>query len=632
MSDRHVPELTILDGESGKNIFNRGDRYEIPLYQRPFAWGEEHIERLIEDIADLAEDGSQKYYLGSLVVSSRDRSAYSVYEVIDGQQRLTTLYLLLDALGEDVGGGDALSLSFTCRAKSDYTLAHLRSIDSTERIEEQLVETGLAEGRRIIAQKLETDFDSKGIDSFKRKLMKTCLYRIEVPDHTDLNHYFEIMNTRGEQLEQHEILKAWLMEHLPDNEAPAFSKIWDACSDMSCYVQMRFGTGAREALFGRDYDAMPTAEAICSAEWKADEKRDLTIGDIVGSEFSCVDAVDSVGDGPSRFESIIDFRFFLLHALKVFVKIKHIEAPSEEGPIVAALLDDKKLKASFERVVDHGLWEGGHDVDPQRFVREFMVCLLQVRFLFDKCIIKREFSGDDSEGTWSLKELRRDEKSFCYVNTKFKKSKNQWLKTLNKTNKQILMIQSCLRVSYTSPKVMHWITDLLCELMENPRLSSSYEYLELVERNAKDAVSVFLKSGNYKQGVNTPHIVLNYLDYVIWVANQNTYDDFVFEFRTSVEHWYPRNPSVEMFKRWDDADRFGNLCLVQRNVNSKFSNLHPAAKKETFFEMIKKGSLKLRIMSDKTRGSDEWKDGVCQMHEEEMLQLLRKACGIEFGE
>jgi hypothetical protein len=58
------------------------------------------------------------------------------------------------------------------------------------------------------------------------------------------------MNTRGEQLEQHEILKAWLMEPLSGVDSAEFSAIWDACSDMSGYVQMRFDMSARETLFG----------------------------------------------------------------------------------------------------------------------------------------------------------------------------------------------------------------------------------------------------------------------------------------------------------------------------------------------------------------------------------------------
>ena len=46
-------------------------------------------------------------------------------------------------------------------------------------------------------------------------LDKVEIIRTEVPEGTDLNHYFEIMNTRGEQLEKHEILKARLMKVLP---------------------------------------------------------------------------------------------------------------------------------------------------------------------------------------------------------------------------------------------------------------------------------------------------------------------------------------------------------------------------------------------------------------------------------
>ena len=140
------------------------------------------------------------------------------------------------------------------------------------------------------------------------------------------------------------------------------------------------------------------------------------------------------------------------------------------------------------------------------------------------------------------------------------------------------------------------------------------------------------KEENFYLGVATPHIVLNYLDYLIWKKNNKI--DFEFEFRNSVEHWYPRNPSEGSFPRWEDegsegVNRFGNLCLIQRNVNSKFSNLHPSAKKSTFQEMIGKGSLKLRRMSEMTTGDSlQWKEEACSIHEEEMLKLLKEACGM----
>ena len=57
------------------------------------------------------------------------------------------------------------------------------------------------------------------------------------------------MNTRGEQLEKHEVLKARLMDMLPENEQSLFAKIWDACSDMSRYAVMGFDPTIREVIF-----------------------------------------------------------------------------------------------------------------------------------------------------------------------------------------------------------------------------------------------------------------------------------------------------------------------------------------------------------------------------------------------
>lgn len=113
------------------------------------------------------------------------------------------------------------------------------------------------------------------------------------------------------------------------------------------------------------------------------------------------------------------------------------------------------------------------------------------------------------------------------------------------------------------------------------------------------------------------------------------YDNFAFEFRNSVEHWYPQNPSEGTFEQWKDGvDQFGNLCIIQRNVNSKFSNMSPEAKKSTFKDMISKGSLKLRIMSDLTETHGEksaslyWKETAFKTHEDEMIKLLKEACGL----
>ena len=111
-----IPELKILTS-SNKTIFNTQEKYIIPLYQRDYAWTEKEIAQLIEDINDIDDKNNEIYYIGSLIVHKRDNT----YEVIDGQQRLTTLYLLLACLGYDL----EQNLTFACREKSNYTLENI---------------------------------------------------------------------------------------------------------------------------------------------------------------------------------------------------------------------------------------------------------------------------------------------------------------------------------------------------------------------------------------------------------------------------------------------------------------------------------------------------------------------------
>lgn len=74
------------------------DTYVVPLYQRNYAWGGKQITQLIQDIYDnYKSDKTSRYYIGSLVVLLRNNDGK--YEVIDGQQRLTTISLLCKALG-----------------------------------------------------------------------------------------------------------------------------------------------------------------------------------------------------------------------------------------------------------------------------------------------------------------------------------------------------------------------------------------------------------------------------------------------------------------------------------------------------------------------------------------------------
>src|SRR5690606_2633054 len=150
------------------------------------------------------------------------------------------------------------------------------------------------------------------------------------------------------------------------------------------------------------------------------------------------------------------------------------------------------------------------------------------------------------------------------------------------------------RVTYTSPRAMHWIS-LLLKTLDNSR---SHELTEAaltahLQHYARSKVKeVFFRQGNSASdteptGFAIHRIVFTYLDYLYWVERrtQNELTDFRFSFRNSIEHFYPQNPDQQqtgsrVTENW--LHQLGNLALVSVGVNSKFSNSPPLAKAINF--------------------------------------------------
>ena len=215
-----------------EQLFSTNSHYVIPIYQRNYAWGAAQIEQLIRDIADaahaaehLGQPETSKYFLGSLVVYVRDNTNSShksatVYETIDGQQRHTTLSILLAYLKNVADCSKQgltplhLNLDFDSRPKSARTLHNLFHHEQSDDPEEPSIRSAFTIIQRY--------FDTQAIDTnaFCQYLLKNVtILRVAVPQDTDLNHYFEIMNNRGEQLEKHDVIKADLMSVYKDATA-----------------------------------------------------------------------------------------------------------------------------------------------------------------------------------------------------------------------------------------------------------------------------------------------------------------------------------------------------------------------------------------------------------------------------
>ena len=74
--------------------------YEVPPYQRPYSWTRDNVEQLLDDVWEAYVRKDAEYFIGSLITIERERDR--LYDVVDGQQRLTTLNLILARLRDHV--------------------------------------------------------------------------------------------------------------------------------------------------------------------------------------------------------------------------------------------------------------------------------------------------------------------------------------------------------------------------------------------------------------------------------------------------------------------------------------------------------------------------------------------------
>lgn len=95
--------MELIKNSSKKDVdtlFNSLAIYKIPDYQRDYSWTKDEAEEFLEDFEDFSENGLSytPQYLGVIITSSSNIGLHAVHEVIDGQQRLTTLFLLFWAI------------------------------------------------------------------------------------------------------------------------------------------------------------------------------------------------------------------------------------------------------------------------------------------------------------------------------------------------------------------------------------------------------------------------------------------------------------------------------------------------------------------------------------------------------
>lgn len=662
-NDLPLRELSIREIFNGTPAIS----YEIPIYQRNYAWESDEIAALVSDVRDACRLGKETYFIGTLVSYERGDNRY---EVIDGQQRLTTLYLLLKVLGEPVGN----KLTYRARERSNHTIAHLSVMDKDK------ADTGIQQGYDNATHAIKEIESEQQKKSFAAYLLDHVhIIHYNVPKDVDLNHYFEVMNSRGEQLEKHEIVKAKLIAYLDDSERGKFASIWQACSDMSVYVQMRYPQA--ESVFGskldnflfydQSYDSLPNITG--SGDEHTIEEFIHGVGGVV-----CKD-----GDkGRTEvFQPIIDFPNFLLIVLKITRMGEEDFVPDN------FTLDDKELINAFE------------DAYPDRdFVKRFGFNLLKAKYLLDNYMIHHADEGDRPDSNpWQLAHGQHEGRSYHAKN----------LSADTTLQDKLVQLLSMFEVSFTARQRKNYLFYCLLHLFSDRSLDNYAQFLSrlaakyffdiyLLKDNLNDINTplpgVFDKSVLHNRRWNLglsnvtadfnaiygdgsekskgiPLFVFNYMDYLIWEQyadrlsgskmregsgeRRSFFDDLgctdfglkVFEqfyfsrTRRSLEHFFPQaNVGMELDER--QINCFGNYAMIGSEANSSGSNWSPKAKLDHYLDasgkiqQVSVASLKFMVMMQMckdhvSRGDREpgmeWTYEDMRRHQGLMVRILMQA-------
>lgn len=597
--------------KSIRGIFQ--SNYIVPLYQRNFAWTDDEIHQLMRDIYEsYIKSPKSFYFIGTLVVLKRKNGDF---EVIDGQQRLTTLSLIAKKLDPQLHTSQLqydsrpevesfLSTYYQRGEVATTTTNHLVSHfnEAIEYIEMVDLDSDPTKTLHFI-DFMKDDSISNFKDYFFNQVQ---LVKVEIPSDTDVAHYFEVMNNRGEQLEEHEIIKARLLEKIQvyKNGSVQFSKIWDACSQMNKPIQRLFNKDDRNSFFGKDFNSYQfESDRTSKNETKRNDNSSLSIDDILAGKTILKEDIAEENDKEEVFESIIDFPNFLMHVLKLyFFGEKDVDIP----------LNGDGLLKKFDELED--------EIDPLKFID----LLLYYRVVFDRFIVTVVEDDKSEDNTkWVLRKPNR------YYYQKQNQHRLNYKNSFEQFQEPVIKCLSMLQVTFRTKKYKNYLQEILSWFKDAKDLEiQAKEFLiklnELVIKTYsenKNFDRLAIKS-HYNEGTNTPHFLFNFIDYLYWTENPEKFN-FEFKYRNSVEHHLPQS-----FKKSENEsviDCLGNLCLVSKSGNSKMNNEAPEGKASQNGKYYKKGlPAKQLIMYEKTNLERQWGETEILNHSYDILDLLNR--------
>jgi uncharacterized protein with ParB-like and HNH nuclease domain len=356
-------------------------QFNIPIYQRLYVWDNEIVKVFLTDLKNaFLETSDQDYFIGSIVYVKND---CDTYDLIDGQQRNTTLWLISNVLGHDLDNyafvdGEKMRLNFSIRNKvTGYFnyLRHKRDSNSVEIFEDE--EDLINISKAYIQIKTFIENDENSLFDKKKEFANFIYTRVklictEVPQEIDLTKLFEVINARGVQLRQDEILKAKLLAEINKDislkhKTANLSKLWEACADMDGYVAFNLKNQLSNDITWKNLlnieEVVEDSNNINVKKFSStffknfidnpiynnnDERNPITLTYLLEEDEELKDSINTKDKSLENTSSIISFPMLLLHTLRIFLRERNYQD--------ITYFSEKKLIKIFEQ---YGIVKGG---------------------------------------------------------------------------------------------------------------------------------------------------------------------------------------------------------------------------------------------------------------------------------
>jgi hypothetical protein len=297
--------------------FFSGTTYEVPAYQRNYSWGSSEVKQLVDDLLDFFDDNSKPYYLlGDVIVVETRRSEYDL-EIIDGQQRITTLMILFSVLYRRLAAADwdqddladirqlvYRKKRIRVRMSGDASVSVLEYLNGEnpknlkKETPSQKALIGAIEDIETVLNERFGEGRKHGTlhDFFEQIVHNVYLSRLWLHDNEAAFEFFERVNDRGRPLSKTDLLKNRLLQKIKSDAD------YEAASDTWSEAEKRL------MPFGRE-GSMPYLLRLMIQAEKDKKVKDSDLfrvwkGD-VSDDASCQDLIDRIDAGSKALAQML---------------------------------------------------------------------------------------------------------------------------------------------------------------------------------------------------------------------------------------------------------------------------------------------------------------------------------------